>query len=293
MNSKQIESFLCVADCLNISTAAQILFSAPSTISRQINQLEEELGLSLFFRGNNYLRLTASGAAMTKTFKLMQRSLNKGYSEAKQINDGFEGSIKIGLYSFMQLSPKLLSKLQSFSDKYPNIKISYECYPTGLLESVMRKNDCDIIFIHSFDRIENSIFKYEHVYFSRQFLIYGKCHPLAAKNDLSLLDFKNELFWFVQSRDNALFKEMIDSIFKHYAISEYNSIKAQNFDTVLFNVSMGKGVCFIDQVTAPINPDSFCMLEIADSISEIGIDIAWNCSNTNSAMYLLLDYIKK
>ena len=66
MTSRQIQTFLTVAETLNFTEAAERLYSSQPSISRNISLLEEELGFKLFERGNNYVTLTQSGAIMAQ-----------------------------------------------------------------------------------------------------------------------------------------------------------------------------------------------------------------------------------
>ncbi len=69
----QIQCFLNVAEYLNFTEAANHLFVAQSSLSRNVSNLEEELGMKLFVRTKKYVRLTSSGAILYEEFsKLMK-----------------------------------------------------------------------------------------------------------------------------------------------------------------------------------------------------------------------------
>ena len=61
MEIRQLRSFLAVADTLNFSRAAQSLFLSQSALSRQIMDLEKEIGLPLFERNTRRVELTEAG----------------------------------------------------------------------------------------------------------------------------------------------------------------------------------------------------------------------------------------
>ena len=63
----QIQCFLNVAEYLNFTEAANHLFVAQSSLSRNVSNLEEELGMKLFVRTKKYVRLTSSGAILYET----------------------------------------------------------------------------------------------------------------------------------------------------------------------------------------------------------------------------------
>lgn len=291
MNSKQIESFLCVADCLNISLSAQKMYASQSTISRQISMLEDELGVKLFIRGNNFLRLTPAGVVLYQTFQEIKQVFDRGYQEALLLDSGREGMLTIGLYSYMRIN-FFHEIVEKFRERYPKIHLYYECIPNGLLDTYIRDNSFDIIFLHSFDVIESPDFMYQRVCDTHQFLLYSAQHSLAKKKNLCFADFKDEVFWRVRDRDGKNYRKNSETIFAHYGITEWKTKTAPNVDTMLFNIQMGNGCCFLDPCTAMLNNRNFRKLMLDEEISFVGIDMAWNRNNTNPAVPLFADMIK-
>lgn len=291
MNSKQIESFLCVAESLNISTSAQKLFASPSTISRQLSLLEEELGMQLFLRGNNYLHLTPSGMTMYQTFKEIYKLYTKKLTEAQILNQGYDGFLRIGLYDFMRIEIFFEDFIKKFLEKYPNIRLEYECIPNGEIDLYVADRSYDLVFMHSFEVVENADFLYRTVYTTNQFLLFGASHPLANVKDLKFTDFRNEIFWSVKHRSGKKYRENKEKIFHYYGIDTWKDIEAPNIDTILFNVSMGNGCCLLDPCTVMLNNKLYRKFFLNEEVSSIGINVAWNKNNSNPALSLLLEML--
>lgn len=291
MNSKQIESFLCVAENLNISTSAQKLFASQSTISRQISLLEEELGMQLFIRGNNYLQLTPAGMMMYHTFKEIDGLYSNKFQEAQMLNQGYDGLLRIGLYSFMRIEIFFEDVMKRFHERYPSIRLEYECLPDGAIDTYVTSNVYDLVFLHGFDVIENADFLCHSVYKANQFLLYGASHPLAGAKDLKFADFRNEVFWSVKDRRGKKYLENKEKIFCYYGIDSWKDKEAFNIDTVLFNVSMGNGCCFLDSCTVMLNNKLYRKIFLAEEVGSVDINIAWNKNNMNPALPLLLEML--
>lgn len=96
MTTAQIHTFLTVCRCLSFTEAAASLSLTQSAVSRQISGMENELGLKLFDRNNNMLRLTAAGARVRDGFAEITRSLESVAEEARRIDRGFQGVLRIG-----------------------------------------------------------------------------------------------------------------------------------------------------------------------------------------------------
>ena len=289
MNSKQIECFLCVADCLNISNSAKKLYASQSAVSRQISLLEEELGFPLFVRGHNYLRLTPSGAAMFQAFQEMSHMFQNKRQTAALLNEGNEGTLKIGFYCNMQVETFFTSIVQKFHQEYPNIVLDYGCAPNGPLDSFIRSNYFDVIFLHDFDKIDNSEFLYEKVCCSHQKLVYGAKHPLSESPNPKFTDFKDDLFWCVKDRNSIAHTRNQEKIFAYYGIENWHQTEAPNIDTALLNVRLGKGCIVLDPLTHYLNNECYRTLELPEDISAVEIVLAWDKANLNPAIPLFVN----
>lgn len=286
MTSKQIECFISVAESLNFTQSAKKLYSSQSTVSRQISLLEEELGFELFIRGNNYIRLTPAGTTMLTYFTDQVNSFTIQRKIALTQNKGESGSLRFGFYCNMYIESFLMTIINDFHLKYPNIIISYECIPNGDLEARIKENKLDLIFIHDFDELDETEFVSNIVFYTNQFLLYGVAHPLANKENLKFEDFKDETFWNVSTRTSPKRHANMLSIFNYYGIDTWNSSVVSNFDTVLLNIRLGHGVAFVDPITHIINKEFYKTLPLPEEISRIGIATTWLRSNYNPVIPL-------
>lgn len=289
MTSKQIECFLSVANTLNFSHSANELYSSQSTVSRQIRLLEEELGFELFVRGNNYVRLTSAGITMLSCFLRVSQDIQHSQKTALLQSEGASGFLKLGFYSDMFIEDTLISIIQDFHRQYPHINLTYECIPYGNLSSVIREQKYDLVFLHDFDELSASEFVTENIFLTYQYLIYGKSHPCAQKENLSLLDFKDDIFWAIDNRTSAKREDDIKKIMNYYNIEEYHTETAPNFETVMLNIRLGNGVCFLDPITHQYDLRYYDVLALPEDLSRIGINVTWLKDNQNAAIPLFIN----
>lgn len=85
MDLRQLHYFICVAEYLNISHAAQKLMLSQSTLSRSIRALEEELGAPLFDRQNNVITLTRAGSLFLKRARELISLADSAQSELLEL----------------------------------------------------------------------------------------------------------------------------------------------------------------------------------------------------------------
>lgn len=93
----QIQCFLNVAEYLNFTEAANHLFVAQSSLSRNVSNLEEELGMKLFVRTKKYVRLTSSGAILYEEFSKLMKLGEAAVQKARNAELGENGSIVLGV----------------------------------------------------------------------------------------------------------------------------------------------------------------------------------------------------
>ena len=96
MELRVLQYFLAVAREQNISAAAQSLHLTQPTLSRQLKELEEELGKQLMIRGNRKITLTEEGMLLRKRAEEILELVNRTEKELMQSDDTLTGDIYIG-----------------------------------------------------------------------------------------------------------------------------------------------------------------------------------------------------
>ncbi len=122
---RSLELFLATCDGGSFAAAARICSTDPSTVSKAIGRLEDQLGLILFQRSTRQLRITAAGKRYARTVRNMMQDLSSCEDELKQLNDSPSGTLRISsavCYGHLYLRPLL----PAFCQRYPAIKLELE-----------------------------------------------------------------------------------------------------------------------------------------------------------------------
>lgn len=96
MEIRVLKYFLAVAREQSISAAADSLFLSQPTLSRQLRELEEELGKQLFIRGNRKITLTEEGVLLRKRAEEIMELISRTEKEIFFSDSGISGDIYIG-----------------------------------------------------------------------------------------------------------------------------------------------------------------------------------------------------
>ena len=137
MKLRQLEYFCAVAEAESISAAARELHVAQPPISRQIAQLEEELGVQLFLRGSKGMALTDAGQSLYRQTQQIFQDIRRVEDSVRSVGMGMSGRIKLGaIYSAM---PYALHYIDIYHKAYPQVELLIRLgSPQELLELLSR-----------------------------------------------------------------------------------------------------------------------------------------------------------
>ena len=190
MEFRVLEYFLAIAREGSFSKAAKQLHITQPTLSRQISDLEKEIGKVLFIRGKKQVSLTEDGVFLFNRAKEIVSLKDKTLIEFSKNDDNVYGDVYIGGGESLGMS--LIAKtIKLTQDKYPNIRFHLF---SGNAESVVEKLERGLI---DFGILINSCVtdKYEHIKLGvcdQLGVLMRKDDVLANKNTISISDISNK-----------------------------------------------------------------------------------------------------
>ena len=123
MELRILQYFLMVAREKNITRAAKQLHMTQPTLSRQLMQLEDELGKPLFIRGKRKIELTDEGVLLRRRAEEILSLVNKTEQEITQSEEEMVGQIMIGTGIFSSSQTVLSQVIEEFHDEYRKNKL--------------------------------------------------------------------------------------------------------------------------------------------------------------------------
>ena len=183
MELRVLNYFLMVAREENITRAAQLLHVTQPTLSRQLMQLEEELGVQLFHRGKHSVSLTEEGMLLRRRAQELVSLSEKAKLELQRKEDVPAGEIAIGCGETKSMS--LLSKcMVSFRERYPLVQFSIYSAIADDIKERIEKGLLDMgLLVEPVD-----ISKYEYIRMpvkERWGVLVREDSPLAGKGSVT------------------------------------------------------------------------------------------------------------
>ena len=143
MEIRVLRYFLAVAREEGINRAAEVLHITQPTLSRQLSQLEDEVGVKLFHRGSKKITLTNEGILLRRRAEEILSLVDRTERELMEQDELVEGRIVIGggELAAMQVLPEII---ESFREKYPLVTFDIFTGNADLVKEQMEKGLIDI-----------------------------------------------------------------------------------------------------------------------------------------------------
>ena len=122
MYNPQLETFLRVADAGSFNKAAEESYITPTAVIKQINLLEESLGVKLFDRSHRGLQLTKAGRSMYQDAKYIIQYCRDSVTRAKNAMQEDENIIRIGSSRVQALHPDIKFQIVPFENTPENAR---------------------------------------------------------------------------------------------------------------------------------------------------------------------------
>lgn len=293
MELRQLRYFLAVTREQSISKAAEALFITQPNLSRQMQNLEKEIGQQLFIRGTKKITLTEAGQLLYKRAEEIIELYNQTEAELNKPITDMSGDIYIGggeSYA-MGLIAKAIRSVQS---DYPKVKFHLFSGDSKTVAERLDKGLIDFgIFIEPFD-----LSKYDHLrlpLYDTWGVIMRKDSPLAEKKFITPQDLwdkplirsrqsigKNKISeWFLKSDEELNIVATGNLLYNMSLLVEAGAGYAITLDKII-NTSGNSDLCF-----RPLYPELISHLDIAwkkyqvfPKCTEIFLERLKNCLRT-------------
>lgn len=189
MELRVLRYFLEVARRGSVTRAAEHLHVSQPTLSRQLKELEEELGKKLFVRSNYSINLTDEGMLLRTRAEDILDMVDKTTDEFKSMDDISGGDIRIGCAESDGVK-FLIHAARALQTRYPRIR--YHIYSSGT-DSVSERLDKGLLdFAIIVQEVDPEKYNYLRLPFSDSWgLLMRKDHPLAARTSIRAEDLLN------------------------------------------------------------------------------------------------------
>lgn len=245
MELRQIKYFIEVAKREHVTEAAYRLHVAQSAVSRQISNLEEELGVSLFIREGRNVKLTPIGEMFLKHMEQAVKLIDDATSEVEEFLDPEKGTIRIGFPSSLA-GYTLPTTISAFRERYPNVKFHLNQGSYAYLIEGVIKGEFNMALMGPVPKKEKKITG-KTLFTENIVALLPESHPLASKRVLKLSDLRDEPF-IVFPQGFILRKIIVDAC-AQLGFEPMVAFEGEDIDAIKGLVSAGLGITLIPEIT--------------------------------------------
>lgn len=191
MEIRHLRYFVAAAEELNVTRAAARLHVSQPPLSRQLRDLECELGVALFVRGPNSLRLTEAGRTFLVEATAVLQRLEVGIAATKAVAGGLRGELHVGYAPSLTVGI-LPQALRAFQNSNPGIRVQLHDLSTeGMLQGLRDKSLHVALMIRGADAAFAGI-AFEKLAAYPVAVAAAPEHPLLERRRLGLRDVVRE-----------------------------------------------------------------------------------------------------
>lgn len=285
MDIRTMQYYLAVVREGTISAAAEALHVAQPSLSRQMKDLEEELGVSLFERGNRKITLTGEGMVLRKRAEEMVRLMQMTEEEISSIKNHVSGSVRIGAgesFSFHYLS----RAAASLAEEHPDIRFHITSGDTQDLMDELQNGLIDFAVI--FTDVDHTLYQSLPLPAEDSFgVLMPKDSPLAEKDVIHWSDLKG--LPVIVSRASLPYFTGAEDLSSLNIVATYNLIYNAS---LLVEDGLGYAICF-DRLINTTGDSTLCVKPLLPQIRNAG-NLIWKKYHIFSpAVQLFIDRVRE
>lgn len=274
MELRHLRYFAAIAHAQNFTRAAEQMLVAQPAISKQMADLEREIGTPLFIRTPRGVSLTAAGTRFYQDAKLILRIADESVESARRAARGETGNVSIGFFS--SPTAKFLSSLvYKYKTMYPAVHMQLlELNPQKLLSGLLDAS-LDLVFNRPVETPEGHLLGKMDLFREQFKVVLPEAHPLSRKTYINVQEIKDEnLVLLARNEAPGIFDQITSFCFDH-GFSPTVSATAGLMSTVLTLVASGLGIGIVPETVQNIDCHGLLFISMRPKIPHLTLECQW------------------
>ncbi|NHB56624.1 DNA-binding transcriptional regulator HcaR [Acinetobacter sp. 194] len=290
MELRHLRYFITVAEELNFSKAALKLFTAQPSLSQQIKDLEEDVGVKLLNRTKRKVELTDEGAVFLEQARLTLAQADKAIAMARQVSKAKQQLLRIGFVP--------VAEMKVFPFVLPNLRVQNSEFKIELLSlnnteqmRSIKKGELDITFTRH--NLQNDEIESKFVLREPLILLLPNDHPLAKYERVPVKALNGIDFIIPDIEQSQTLHNTILDFAKDNHI-EFNIV--QKADNILFNINsvgMGLGCTILPAYIAPLTMSNTVIRPLDVELPSLDLFVSYRKNSTSEAVKKFIELLTK
>ena len=281
MELRHLRYFIGVGEEQHFGRAAERLHIAQPALSRQIQDLEREVGFLLFERLPRGVRLSEAGKVFLSDARRILQDVDDAKRRAKRIALGQAGTLRVGIATAVAWHGLVVDTFREFRRRQPGVEL--------VLHHLLTVHQIEAIVSGRLDAGFAAAMTPWHVDLAhRQFaqdrmvLAVPKGHSLTKRERIRLRDLANMPFiWFQRWVNPAFYDRMLQACARGGLSAPHIVQEATDRDTVLGLVQCRIGIAWVTESTRWHCPKGIALLPVADMNVRLPFNLIWKKDNSS------------
>jgi DNA-binding transcriptional LysR family regulator len=291
MELRHLRYFVAVAESLNFTKAAAKLHIAQPSLTRQIHNLEEEIGVRLLNRSKNAVALTEEGRSFLVDARLILALATESILAVQRLSRGETGQLNIAYLSNsdFELLPETLG---TFRQAFPHIALNLFDMPPAEQFRALDARKIDLGFVGLPPPATTGHLKWECIARHKTVAVLPAKHPLAHKRQVSLRELKTMFFVGMSERTHPGFRDWLTETCRQAGFTPRILQDAELEPALMTFVAEGLGVSLAREHIKKL-PHPGVALRLLTPPVKSDYCIAWNRENDSRALQQYIGIVKR
>jgi len=268
MYQKQLKYVMTLAETGSFSKAADLLDIAQPSLSQYIRKIERQLGIELFDRSGNIVRLTDGGRVYIEASRKILELERQMESQFQDITMSRSGTIKIGISAHRSvcLMPHIV---RAFREAYPGYVVTLDERPRGRLMDAAEHGEFDLCVTTL--PVDEKLFVVEQLFHEEMLLAVPTESDICKKLESASVDGKINVKLldgaeFVMLNEDHLMQHKLEEMITAFDLHLNKTVECTSLETLIAMVSAGLGAALVPTCMKKISPNNITFFSMDQKI---------------------------
>lgn len=293
MELRHLRYFVAVGEEQHYGRASRRLRVAQPALSRQIQDMEAELGFKLFDRLPRGVKLSAAGALFLEDARRILQELSEAAMRAGKVASGRSGTLRVGFTENASWRGVVPDSFRRFRENHSGAELQLQPEASLTQLEAIRSGRLDAGFVNFMPESDPDL---DQLLVARQHveLAAPRRHPLTRLKKLRLRDLVDAPFiWFPRRANSAFYDRMMLECYRGGLKSPRIVQEGINEPTILSLVSTGMGVGWVLATARLRCPESVVILPVVDLNIPLTLSLAWRRDNTSPLLANFIAQVRR
>jgi DNA-binding transcriptional LysR family regulator len=293
MELRHLRYFVAVGEEQHYGRAGRRLRVAQPALSRQIQDLEEEIGFKLFERLPRGVKLSAAGALFLDEARRILQDVNEAVARSARVALGRAGTLRVGFTENASWWGVVPESFRRFRELRPDAELQLQPSPSVEQLEAIRSGRLDAGFVFNMPDTDPEL-ELLRVAVQHIELAALKRHPLTKLKKLRLRDLADATFiWFPRRESPPLYDRLMHECFRGGLTSPRIVQEGKDEATILGLVATGLGVGWVLGTARWRCPQRVVIMSVVDLNVPLPLALAWRRDNTSPLLASFVDEVRR